>query len=460
MTAFALCGTGHGCVMRSSRRRGRRARSAAALAAFGAALLLLPGLGAAQQARDTAVSIELTGTIDPATAAWIDEALADAAEERRRLAIIRLDTPGGLDTSMRDIVRDILDAPLPVVVYVSPDGARAASAGLFITMAADVAAMAPQTNIGSATPVQLGGGETEEVLGRKIENDAAAYVRALAGAHGRNVDLAERMVREAANVTATTALERGLIEVVAADERALLEELDGLEVPGPKARTLDTGGLAVERRDMPLQYRIQQFLVNPTLAYLLLIGGLLGIVFELLSPGLGGPGVVGAVALVLGLYGSAQLPVTAAGIVLLLLAIALLAAETQVPSFGVLGAAGIAALVTSGLLLYDTDSDVFETSVPVVIASGVVLGTFTLFAASKVVAARRPPPRDPAHDLLGAVGTVRAPLDPVGQVYVQGALWRARAARAEARLETGDRVRVDGVDGLTLTVEPEPKETE
>lgn len=402
------------------------------------------------------MSVELTGTIDPATAGWVREALADAAEQDRPLVILRLDTPGGLDTSMRAIVRTILDAPLPVVVHVAPDGARAASAGLFITMAADVAAMAPQTNIGSATPIRLGGGETDEVLGRKIRNDAAAYVRALAEGHDRNADLAERMVRKAVNVPAATALRRDLVEIVARTERELLAELDGLEVPGPKGQTLDTAGLRIERRDMPLQYEIQQLLVNPTVAYLLLVGGLLGIVLELLSPGLGGPGVLGAVAFVLGLYGSAQLPVTAAGIVLLALAIGLFAAETQVASFGVLGIGGIAALIAAGLLLYDTDSEVFRVSVPVAAATGVALGSFTLFAASKALALRRRPAHGGAADLIGAHGSVRVALDPVGQVYVDGALWRARADEPVA---PGERVRVQAVDGLTLTVAPDPKES-
>ena len=421
-------------------------------------LLLLTAAPSSAQDRPTAVSIELAGTIDPASAGWLEEALEDAADEGRPLAIVRLDTPGGLDSSMRQIVRDIIDAGLPVVVYVSPDGARAASAGLYITLAADVAAMAPQTNIGSATPIQLGGGETEEVLGRKIENDAAAYARALSEAHDRNADLAERMVRDAANVTAATALRRGLIEFVAGDERALLRQLDGHAVPGPKGGTLETEGLAIESRDMPLHYELQQFLVNPTFAYLLLMLGLLGIFLEVLSPGFGAPGVVGAVALVLGLYGSAQLPVTAAGIVLLVLGIGLLVAETQVPSFGAFGAGGIAALIASGLLLYDTDSDVFEVSVPVAIATGGALGGFTLFAASKAVAARHAPPRDPAHDLLGAVGTVRTAFDPTGQVYVQGALWRARLEHPESAVAVGERIRVTSVDGLTLTVKPQPKE--
>jgi membrane-bound serine protease (ClpP class) len=404
-------------------------------------------------------SIELTGTIDPATAGWMDAALRDAAEGDAPLAIVRLDTPGGLDSAMRDIVRDITGAPMPVVVYVSPDGARAASAGLFVTQAADVAAMAPQTNIGSATPIRLGGGETDEVLGRKIRNDAVAYVRALADAHGRNADLAERMVRDAVNVTARQASDEHLVDLVAEDEGALLRALDGFRVQGPKATTLHTAGLAVERRDMPLQYEVQQILVNPTVAYLLLLGGFLGLLLEVLSPGLIGPGVFGAVALVLGLWGTAQLPVNAAGVILLVLGAGLLAAELVLASHGVLAVAGLVALVAGGVLLFDTDSDAFRLSIPVAVAVGAGLGSLTLFAAGKALQARRPPPRGGVADLIGAAGTVRVALDPLGQVLVAGELWRARA-RDDASVPPGTRVSVLEARGLTLTVQPEPDEKE
>jgi membrane-bound serine protease (ClpP class) len=422
-----------------------------------AASLGAPAAAQAQDGARSAVSIEVTGTIDPATAGWVEEALADAASEGRALVILRLDPPGGLDSSMRAIVRAIGASRVPVVVHVAPDGARAASAGLFVTLAADVAAMAPQTNIGSATPVTLGGGTTDEVLGRKVENDAVAYVRALAEVHGRNADLAERMVRDAVNVTARDAERRGLVDLVAAVEARQQFALDGFDVSGPREQRLDTAGMTVERRGTPWQVELRQLLVTPTVAYLLLLGGLLAIVLEVASPGVGAAGVFGAVALVLGLYGSAQLPVTVAGVVLLVLAVMLIAAETQVPSFGVLGAAGIAALVAGGLLLFDTDSEALSVSVPVAVASGVVLGGFALLAASKAMTARAAPPRSAADDLVGALATVRSALDPVGQVHVQGALWRARTA-GRTPAAAGERVRVQAVDGLTLIVQPDPKE--
>ena len=372
-----------------------RARGLAAsllLAAVGVVLLLSGPLGA-QSPAGVAYSIEMSGTIDPASERWLGQALEEAQERGAEVVVIRLDTPGGLDTSMRSMVKDIVAAPMPVVVYVSPSGARAASAGLFITQAADVAAMAPQTNIGSATPVQIGPGDEDEVLGRKVRNDAAAYVRALAEGHRRNPDLAERMVRDAANATAERAREERLVDVVAEGERELLRKLDGFEVRGPKAQTLDTDGLRIERHAMPFHLEALRLLVNPSVASLLLVAGLLGLAVELFSPGAIAPGVLGAIALVLGLYGTAQLPVTAAGVLLLLLALGLLAAETQVPSGGLLGGAGIVALIAGMLLLYDTDSEAFKVSVPAAIAAGALLGGFTLFAISKGLAARRPRPR-------------------------------------------------------------------
>jgi membrane-bound serine protease (ClpP class) len=432
----------------------RLALAAAAVLVGSSLLLLSAGPLQAQRGDRIAYSLELSGTIDPATDRWLGQALEDAEQAGASLAIVRLDTPGGLDSSMRSMVKEIVAAPMPVVVYVSPGGARAASAGLFITQAADVAAMAPQTNIGSATPVQIGPGEEDEVLGRKVRNDAAAYVRALAEGHGRNPDLAERMVRSAANVTAQRAEEAGLIDTVAQSERELLRQLDGFEVKGPKAQTLDTQGLRIERHEMPFHLETLQLLVNPTIASLLLLAGLAGVAIEIFSPGGIAPGVLGAIALILGLYGTAQLPVTAAGVILLLLALGLLAAETQVPSGGLLAGGGVIALIAGVLVLYDTDSEAFEVSVPAAVAAGVLLGGFTLFAMSKGLAARHSRVHGGAGELIGRSGVVRAALNPTGQVFVQGALWRAQTADPEVRLAVGRRIEVEAVDGLTLTVRP------
>jgi membrane-bound serine protease (ClpP class) len=420
-----------------------------------AGLLTLAAGGPAQESGGIAYSIELPGTVDPATQRWLGEALDDAADSGAEVAIVRIDTPGGLDSSMRDMVQDIIAAPMPVIAYVSPDGARAASAGLFVVEAADVAAMAPQTNIGAASPVTITGGDVDDVLGQKIENDAGAFVRALAEGHGRNGDLAERMVTDAVSVPASEAEAKGLIDVVAGSERELLDELNGFRVQGPKAQRLETADLVIEHHDMPLQYDLLQILVNPTVSYLLLIGGLMGLAIELFSGGgLIAPGVLGALSLLLGAYGTALLPVTLVGILLLVAGIGLIVAEAHLPTHGILGGAGVAALVVSGLLLYDTDSDAFEVSVPVVIVTGVVLGGFAAFAVQRTVLAHREPARTGWEELIGEVGEVRVPLAPVGQVFVEGALWRARPLDEGTTLDRGYRVRVESVDGLTLLVRP------
>jgi membrane-bound serine protease (ClpP class) len=426
----------------------------AAVAAAGLAMALA-GNGKAQPSGRFAYSLELSGDISPATSSWVDKALNEAADQNATVAIIRLDTPGGLDTSMRDIVKDILAAPMPVIVYVTPNGARAASAGVYITEAADVAAMAPQTNIGSATPISIGPGGESDVLGRKITNDAAAYVRALAAGHGRNPALAESMVRRAVNVTAEEAKAAGLIDAIAPSERALLTELDGFRVRGPKAQVLHTAGLTIEDHDMPFQYEVLQVIVNPTVAFLLISVGLIGLAIEIFNPGVIAPGTLGLISFLLGLYGSAQLPVTAAGVLLLVLAMALFIAEGHLQSHGVLGVSGVIALILSGLLLYNTNEG-FGVSVPIVVGAGVVLGGGFAFIVQRAVQARREPVRTGHEEMIGAIGEVRVPLSPEGQVFTQGALWRARAINGAGELRPGDRVRVESVDGLTLVVKPEP----
>ncbi len=423
--------------------------SVALLAALTAAALSLP---AAAATSTTVPSIELSGEISPATEAWIGNALDDAADDDAPLAIIRLDTPGGLDSSMRAIVKDILAAPMPVVVYVSPSGARAASAGLFVTEAADVAAMAPETNIGSASPIQSNGEDIGDTLGRKITNDASAFVRALASSHGRNPDLAEEMVTEATNVTAAEALDAGLIDLVAADPDELLAELDGFKVKGPKAQTLETAGLSVSDREMPLRYELLQILVDPNVAFLLLLIGFAGLALEAFAPGTIIPGAIGATSLLLGLFGTVQLPVAAIGVVLLILAAGLLVAEVHLPTGGLLGIAGIAALVAGGLLLFDTSGAEPSVSPALVIALAVLIGGFVAFAGERVHAAHKRPVASGPEELIGSEGEVRVALDPVGQVFVDGALWRARPERTDEPIEAGYRVRVESIDGLLLTV--------
>ena len=430
----------------------------AAIAVAAALLALGAGTAMGQQSspdRPLVQFIALDMTIDPASAGWVDQALDDAKKDKADLVVLELDTPGGLDESMRDIVKDMLGAPMPVVVYVSPNGARAASAGLFITQAADVAAMAPQTNIGSATPISLGGGNQDEVLGRKIRNDAAAYVRALAEGHGRNGNLAVRMVRDAVNVTATEAERRNLVDLVAPDKQALLRELDGFHVKGPKAQQLETTDARVESRDVTFKYEVLELLVNPNTVFLLFTLGLILLGLELFHPGMILPGALGAVFVVIALFGLAQIPINVAGLLLILLAFGLFVAEAFIVSHGALAAGGIVALVFGGLLLFDTDSEAYDISVPIVILTAALLGGGFVFIISKAVQARHRAVHTGIEEMLGAHGVVRSPLDPLGHVFVRGALWRARS---EQPVTVGQKVVVDDVEGLTLTVSPDPGE--
>jgi len=430
-----------------------RAIVAAVLAA-----LALPAAATAQDSGPLVRSVAFDMTVNPASAAWVEEALDEAERDGAEVVILRLDTPGGLDDSTRDIVKDILAAPMPVVVYVSPNGARAASAGLFITQAADVAAMAPETNIGSATPISLGGGEQDEVLGRKVRNDAAAYVRALAEGHGRNGDLAERMVRDAVNVTATEAQRRDLIDLVADDEQELVQQLDGFRVQGPKAGRLETTGARIDSVGVPFKYSALELLVNPNTVFLLFTIGLILLGIELFNPGMILPGALGGVSLILALFGLAQLPINVAGLLLMLLAFALFAAEAFIVSHGALAAGGVVALAFGGLLLFDTDSEAFDISVPLVLLTAAILGGFFAWIIGKAVQARHRHVQTGWEELIGAYGEVRSPLDPFGHVFVKGALWRARSEQEGLRV--GDGVVVEAVEGLTLTVARAPERPE
>lgn len=423
-----------------------------ALLAIGGVLMLAVSAGGQnEESGGLAYMFTLDDSISPATESWVGAALDEAAEQDAEVAILQLDTPGGLDSSTREIVQKIIAAPMPVIVYVSPDGARAASAGAFITQAADVAAMAPGTNIGSASPISIGPGEQDEVLGRKVTNDAAAYMRALAESHGRDAELGEQMVTEAVNVTAEEALEAGFIDLIAATPEALLAEADGFQVQGQKAQTLATAELRIEAHEMSFGYRALGVIVNPTMAFLLMTVGLIGIAIEVFSPGLIFPGTFGLIALLLGLYGTAQLPVTWVGLLLLIAAIALLIAEGHLPTGGLLGVPGVVALALSGLLLFNSDEGA-DVSVPVVIATAILVGGFFAFLVQKVVATRQKPVKTGWEELIGDEGEVRSRIDPEGQIFINGALWRAISSSPDEIIPVGDRVRVDSVDGLTLKV--------
>ena len=312
----------------------------------------------------------VTGAIDPALAGFLEKTIKAAAREGAGLLVVEMDTPGGLDTSMRQIIQAEIGSSVPVVIFVSPQGARSASAGVYIMMGADVAAMAPQTNLGSAHPVALTG-DMDEEMKKKVTNDAAAYIKGLALEHGRNAVWAERAVRESVNLTAEEAKAQGVIEFVAADLADLLGQMDGY-VTKPKGLTLHTLGAPLERVEMSWSERLFHVLVDPNIVFILLIVGVLGIVLELSAPGIGVAGILGGISLLLSLYGLQMLPVSWVGLGLVALGLALLVAEVAVPGVGALGVGGVVSLSLGGLLLFNTDQSGLRVNWQVVALSAVI----------------------------------------------------------------------------------------
>jgi membrane-bound serine protease (ClpP class) len=411
--------------------------------------------------RPRVLAVEFANDVNPVTQDYVTGAIDRANGDGYDAVVIEMDTPGGLDSSMREIIKSILASKVPVVVYVSPDGARAASAGAFITESADVAAMAPQTNIGSSTPISTGGGDIPKDLHRKVVNDAAAFIRSLAEEHGRNGDWAESAVRVASNLTARQALARNVVDVVAPTLPALLDRIDGTRTV-PKGIVLHTAGAQVDTVTMGLWKRILDTLIDPNLITVLLSLGVLGIVVELWNPGLIFPATFGAVSLIIAFFGLQVLPVGWAGILLLLVSFGFFAADAFVTSHGALTLAGAVTFVFGALLLFEPAGDTYQVSIWV---AGAIAGTLALLvagAAVKIRRVRRTPPRTGREELVGEVGVVREALDPVGRVFVHGELWRARAAGGE-RVERGEHVRVEAIgDELVLDVRraPAPAERE
>jgi membrane-bound serine protease (ClpP class) len=444
--------------MSALRRRGQPLVLAAVMAAVLAGLVLpavFLGSGSAEaaaadeSAAEAPVWVtEAKGVIDPALSGYLVRTIESAAEEGVAALVIELDTPGGLDTSMRSIIQAEIDSPIPVVVYVYPQGARAASAGVYILLASDVAAMAPQTNLGAATPVSLSG-DMDEVMRAKVTNDAAAYIRGLAGTHGRNADWAEKAVRESVSLTAEEALEQGVIEFVASDLPSLLEAIDGY-VTEPKGLTLHTAGAPVEEVQMGWIARFLHAIANPDIAYILLTVGILGIIAELNSPGFGGAGIGGAIALLLAFYSFQVLPVNLVGVALVVLAMILLVAEIFIQSHGVLGIGGVAALIAGGLLLFEDSAPYFGVSWPVLAVVAIVALVFFFFVIRAIRRARHRPLAVGTEELVGATGVVVSTLDPVGQVRLRGERWKARTE--EGVLHKDERIEVVRTEGLTLVV--------
>ncbi len=421
--------------------------------AFIATLALSATADAAQATR--VLVAEFENDVNPVTQDYLLDAIKRGERDGFAAVVIEMDTPGGLGSSMRAIVKAILAADVPVVVYVAPAGSSADSAGAVIGMAADVLAMAPQTNIGSSTPVSIGGEDISRDLRRKIVNDAAAYIGELAREHERNVEAAREMVTEARNLGAREALEEDVIDVVATDYADLFRQIAGQTVE-PKGLDLTVGaGAEIERIEMSTWKRILDLLIDPNVVALMLSIGLIGIVVELWNPGLVFPGTVGAISLIVGLYGLQVLPVSAAGLLLMLLAAAFFVAEAFIVSHGALSVAGAVTFVIGALILFDPAGEAYQVSLQVALAIAGTLMVLFGFAFTKAAQARMAPAAVGLHRLVGEDAQVRGD----GLVFVDGELWRAHTTDGSA-LRPGDRVRVESVqqDDLQLVVanrEPE-----
>lgn len=395
----------------------------------------------------------VVGSINPGVAGFVQSGVQKAETENAACLIIQLDTPGGLAESMRQIVQSILASPVPIVVFVSPAGARAASAGVMITISADIAAMAPGTNIGAAHPVSAGGKEIDETMSAKVTNDMVAHARSVAEKRGRNADWVEAAIRESVSVTETDALKKMVIDLVAKDIKDLVAQIDGKEIPG-KGR-LDLADAAIQPIAESFRTKILKTISDPNIAYILMMIGLAGLYFELSHPGVVLPGVIGAVCLVLAFFAFQTLPVNYAGILLILLSLVFFFLEFKVTSFGMLTIAGIVSLLLGSLMLFEGSGEegagvrlAWTVLVPTVAA----ISGFFIVIAGLVVRSQLSRPRTGAAGLIGEIGVVKKPLTPNGKVLVHGELWHATAASA---IETGARVRVKNVKNLVIEVERE-----
>jgi membrane-bound serine protease (ClpP class) len=449
-------------------------------------LLLSLGFVSAALAKE-AVVLDVRGAIGPATVDYVQNGFAHATEQRAALVVLRLDTPGGLDAAMRDIVKEILASPVPVVGYVAPSGARAASAGTYILLACHVAAMAPATTLGSATPVQLGGllsppeepekktpeqpavgagqgkGETGTAppaapdtatttpMERKLVNDAAAYLRGLAKLRGRNAEWAEQAVRSAANLGAAEALEKGVIDLVATDLGDLLHQVNQrtVRILGEDV-VIDTGGVVAKEREASWRTQLLAIITDPNIAYVLLLVGIYGLIYELANPGALLPGVTGVIALLLALYAFQALPVDFAGLALLALGIGFMILEAFVPSFGALGIGGAIAFVAGSIMLFREDAGGLAVAWPLIGGFALLSAALFIGVVGFAVKSRRSPVVSGAEEMIGAVGEALEDFEHSGQVRVHSEIWSAESARPVRR---GQRVRVVALRGLTLTVE-------
>jgi membrane-bound serine protease (ClpP class) len=430
--------------------------------------------GFAQAAGAPVILLSVNGAIGPATADYVHRGIDAAQKQGAQLLVLQMDTPGGLDTSMRAIIKDILASPVPVAAFVAPGGARAASAGTYILYASHIAAMAPATNLGAATPVAIGapggagkdegpgakgdkpgraeGDGTSATMTRKQVNDAAAYIRGLAQMRGRNADWAEKAVREAVSLSAKEALKEKVIDLVADDVPDLLGRLDGrrLEAQG-KGRALATAGVVATPVEPDWRTRFLSVITDPSIAYLLILVGIYALVFEFSNPGLVFPGVVGAICVLIAMYAFHLLPVNYAGLALILVGIAFGVAELYFPAYGSLGIGGAIAFVIGSVILIDTDIPGYGVPFSLVLGIAAATAAFLFFVVGMAVKARTLPVVSGSEELVGSTGEVLEE----GWARVHSETWRIRSA---APLKAGQRVRVTSMDGLTLEVVPETRE--
>jgi len=412
-------------------------------------MLALSGRAPAGAAQPVAM-IDLDGAITPVTARLLTAAIERAQSERAQALIVRLNTPGGLERSMRTMAQTILNSEIPIIVYVAPTGARAASAGVFITMAAHVAAMAPATNIGAAHPVAIGG-ETGKEMSKKIANDAAAFARSLAAERGRNVEWAEKAVHASVSVTEREAVKLKVVDLVAESVPDLLAKVDGRTVKTTRGPiTLATRDATVKLIEVRFRDRFLALITDPNIAYILMMVGMLGIFFELQTPGAILPGVIGGISLILAFFAFQSLPINWAGVLLILFGVSLLIAEIKIASHGVLTIGGVVAMILGSFMLYEAPELGFRVSWTVILPTVGAIAGLVGWAVSAGVRAMMKKPGTGSAGMIGRVAVARSALGPEGQVQVDGEIWRA--VSEGGAIPAGEKVRVTAVDGLTLTV--------